>query len=97
MIKNDENKLYLNNLQKFLVFYKGDSIIILGGDNYANNKNHEILRFNVNDNSLKNIGCINLKSLYLNQITFIDEEFFDVYDITNGVYFFNKVGIICNI
>ncbi len=90
MIKNDENNIYLNNLQKFLVFYNEDSIIILGGDNYVNNENHEILRFNVNDKNLKNIGCINLKSLYLNQISFIDEEFFAVYDITNGLHFFNK-------
>ncbi len=86
-----KNTINLNNLQQFLSFYNNDdNIILLGGDDCINNENHEILRFNINDNSLKNIGHINLKSSFLNQITFIDEEFFAIYDIINGLHFFSK-------
>ena len=90
-LKNeDENILYLNNLQQFLSFYNEDNIIIIGGSNNLKNNENEILKFNISDNSLKNIGFINLKSFYLNQITFIDEEFFAIYDKHNGLHFFNK-------
>ena len=86
-----KNELTINNLQQFLSFHNNDdSIIILGGDDCLNNENHEILKLDINDNCLKNIGYINLKSSYLNQITFIDEEYFAIYDIINGLHFFNK-------
>ena len=84
------NNLYLNCLQQFLSFYNDDNIIILGGDYHAKDENQEILRLNIKDNYLDKIGFINLKTLYINQITFIDDEFFAVYDINSGLHFFNK-------
>ena len=91
-IMNNYDNIYLNNLEQFLCFYNEDNIIILGGDNHSKKDGsiNEIIKFNIYDNSLKNIGFINLKSLYLNQITFIDDEFFFVYDKKNGLHFFNK-------
>jgi hypothetical protein len=91
-IMNNEDNIYLNNLEQFVCFYNEDNIIILGGDNHSKKDGsiNEIIKFNIYDNSLKNIGFINLKSLYLNQITFIDDEFFFVYDKKNGLHFFNK-------
>lgn len=91
-IINSNDNIYLNNLEQFLCFCNEDNIIILGGDNHSNKDGsiNEIIKFNIYDNSLKNIGFINLRSLYLNQITFIDDEFFFVYDRTNGLHFFNK-------
>ena len=80
-IMNNYDNIYLNNLEQFLCFYNEDNIIILGGDNHSKKDGsiNEIIKFNIYDNSLKNIGFINLKSLYLNQITFIDDEFFFFY------------------
>ena len=85
-----ENDLNMNNLQQFLSFYNEENIIILGGDYNIKNENQEILRLNIKENSLNKIGAINFKSSYLNQIIFIDEEYFSVYDINNGLHFFNK-------
>ena len=82
--------IYLNNLKQFLTFYDDDNIIILGGDYQIKNENQEILKLNISDNCLKKIGVINLKSLYSNQITFIDDELFTAYDINNSLHFFNK-------
>ena len=84
------NEIYMNNLQQFLSFYNGESIVILGGDYNIKNENQEILRLNIKENCLNKIGFIDLKCLYLNHITFIDDEFFVVYDINNGLHFFNK-------
>ena len=91
-IINSNDNIFLNNLEQFLCFYNEDNIIILGGDNHSKKDGsiNEIIKFNIYDNSLKNIGFINLKSLYLNQITFIDDEFFSAYDKKNGLHFFNK-------
>ena len=80
----------MNNLQQFLSFYNGESIVILGGDYNIKNENQEILRLNIKENCLNKIGFIDLKCLYLNHITFIDDEYFVVYDINNGLHFFNK-------
>jgi hypothetical protein len=88
----NENILNLNNLQQFLSFYNDDHIIMFGGDNHTKKdcNNSSVWTFSISDNSLKQIGFVNIKCLYLNQVTFIDDEFFAVYDLNNGLHFFNK-------
>ena len=87
----NENILNLNNLQQFLSFYNDDHIIMFGGDCHTKNDcNSSVWTFSISDNSLKQIGFVNIKCLYLNQVTFIDDEFFAAYDLNNGLHFFNK-------
>ena len=88
----NESILSLNNLQQFLSFYNDDHIIMFGGDNHTKKdyNNSSVWTFCISDSSLKQIGFVNIKCLYLNQVTFIDDEFFAVYDLNNGLHFFNK-------
>jgi hypothetical protein len=82
-------KLY--NLQQFLSFYNNDNdIIIIGGYNYIKNINNEILKYSISDNSIQSIGILNLHSFYINQISFIDNDLFAIYDANNGLHFFNN-------
>ena len=84
------NNPNLVNLQQFLSFYNDDDIIIIGGHNYIQKSNNQLLRYNISDNCIQTIGIININSFYSNQISFIDNDLFAIYDVNNGLHFFNK-------
>ena len=83
------DKLYLHKIITFLDDF--NNIIIFGGEDYFNRKsNKSIFGFNLNNNNLSIIGKIDSCALYSSQYIKLDESIFSVYDMNNGLHFFNK-------
>jgi len=83
------DKLYLHKFITFLDDF--NNIIIFGGEDYFNRKsNKSIFGFNLNNNNLSIIGKIDSCALYSSQYIKLDESIFSVYDMNNGLHFFNK-------
>ena len=84
-----DNKIRLNKFIAFLDDF--NNIIIFGGDDYSTGKtNKNIFGFNLNNNNISVIGKIDSCSLYSSQYIMLDESIFSVYDMNNGLHFFNK-------
>ena len=80
----------ISNFEKFSTFLDDyNNIIIFGGKN-DDIENQEIYGFNIDENDLKLIGNTNLNAMYLNNITFIDDDNMAIYDLNNGLHFLNK-------
>ena len=78
-------------LDKFITFLDDfNNIIIFGGEDYKGKENKNIFGFNLDSNSLAVIGKIDSCSLYSSQFVKLDESIYAVYDINNGLHFFNK-------
>ena len=79
-------------LDKFVSFLDDyNNIIIFGGQNYCNGKpNKNIIGFNLDDRNLSIVGKIDSYALYMTQYISLDESIFSIYDINNGLHFFNK-------
>ena len=83
------DKLFLHKIITFLDDF--NNIIIFGGEDYFNRKsNKSIFGFNLNNNNLSIIGKIDSCALYSSQYIKLDESIFSVYDMNNGLHFFNK-------
>ena len=85
----NEGSIYLS---KFIAFMDDfNNVIIFGGEDYSNRKmNKNIFGFNLNNNNLSVIGKIDSSSLYCSQYIMLDDSIFSIYDINNGLHFFNK-------
>ena len=78
-------------LDKFVTFLDDfNNIIIFGGEDYKGKENKNIFGFNLDSNSLTVIGKIDSCSNYSSQFVKLDESIYSVYDINNGLHFFNK-------
>ena len=80
------------NLEKFTLFFDdyNNDIIIFGGCDDTGNKNKNIYGLNLGNNEINMIGKIDTCALYLGQNIQLDESLFAIYDINNGLHFFNK-------
>ena len=79
-------------LDKFVSFLDDyNNIIIFGGQDYYNGKqNKNIIGFNLDNKNLSIIGKIDSSALYTTQYINLDESIFSIYDMNNGLHFFNK-------
>ena len=79
-------------LEKFVTFLDDyNNIIIFGGQDYYNGKkNKSIIGFNLDNSNLNIIGKIDSSALYMTQYINLDESIFAIYDMDNGLHFFNK-------
>ena len=84
----DDDNNYLNKFVSFLDDY--NNIIIFGGEDYNGKENKNIFGFNLKNKNISIIGKIDSCSLYLNQFITLDESIFSIYDMNNGLHFFNK-------
>jgi len=85
----NDDIIYLDKFVTFLDYY--NNIIIFGGQNYCNGKpNKNIIGFNLDNRNLSIIGKIDSCALYTTQYISLDESIFSIYDINNGLHFFNK-------
>ena len=78
-------------LDKFVTFLDDfNNIIIFGGEECKGSENKNIYGFNLSNNSISIIGKIDSCSLYCTQYIMLDESIFSIYDMNNGLHFFNK-------
>ena len=79
-------------LEKFVTFLDDyNNIIIFGGQDYYNEKpNKNIIGFNLDNRDLSIIGKIDSSVLYTTQYINLDESIYSIYDMNNGLHFFNK-------
>ena len=94
IININENNEFINNkigLDKFVTFLDDfNNIIIFGGEDYKGKENKNIYGFNLINNNLSIIGKIDSCSLYSSQFVKLDNSIFSIYDMNNGLHFFNK-------
>ena len=95
LIKINEISGFKDNkicLSKFIAFADDfNNVIIFGGEDYTNRKNNKnIFGFNLKNHNISVIGKIDSCSLYSSQYITLDESIFSIYDINNGLHFFNK-------
>ena len=83
-----DGNICLDKFASFLDDYS--NIIIFGGEDCKGNENKNIYGFNLNNNNISIIGKIDSCSLYCTQYIMLDESIFSIYDINNGLHFFNK-------
>ena len=84
----EDDNICLNKFVSFLDDY--NNIIIFGGEDFNGKENKNIFGFNLNNQNISIIGKIDSNSLYLNQFIKVDESIFSIYDMNNGLHFFNK-------
>ena len=79
-------------LEKFVTFLDDyNNIIIFGGQDYYNEKpNKNIIGFNLDNRNLSIIGKIDSSAMYTTQYINLDESIYSIYDMNNGLHFFNK-------
>ena len=84
----NDGKISLDKFVTFLDDY--NNIIIFGGEDCKGKENKSIFGFNLNSNDISIIGKIDSCSLYSTQYIMLDESIFSIYDMNNGLHFFNK-------
>ena len=84
----NDNKICLSKFVTFLDDFS--NIIIFGGEDCKEKENNNIFGFNLNNNNISIIGKIDSCSLYSSQFIMLDESIFSIFDINNGLHFFNK-------
>jgi len=82
------DKICLERFTLFLDDY--NNVIILGGNDSEGNINQDIYGLNLDNNEIGVIGKIDTSALYIGQNIQIDDSIFAIYDLKNGLHFFNK-------
>ena len=77
-------------LEKFTAYLDDyNNVIILGG-NDEKGQNQDIYGLNLENNEISVIGKIDTCALYLGQNIQLNDSIFAIYDMKNGLHFFNK-------
>ena len=78
----------LENFTAYLDDY--NNIIILGGKDEKGEDNQDIYGLNLENNEINDIGKIDTCALYSGQNLQLNDSIFAIYDMKNGLHFFNK-------
>ena len=78
-------------LEKFTAYLDDyNNVIILGGNDEKGKQNQDIYGLNLENNEINAIGKIDTCALYLGQNIQLNDSIFAIYDMKNGLHFFNK-------
>ena len=78
-------------LEKFTSYLDDyNNVIILGGNDEKGEQNQDIYGLNLENNEINIIGKIDTCALYSGQNIQLNDSIFAIYDMKNGLHFFNK-------
>ena len=78
-------------LEKFTAYLDDyNNVIILGGNDDKGEQNQDIYGLNLENNEINIIGKIDTCALYSGQNIQLNDSIFAIYDMKNGLHFFNK-------
>ena len=78
-------------LEKFTAYLDDyNNVIILGGNDEKGEQNQDIYGLNLENNEINIIGKIDTCALYSGQNIQLNDSIFAIYDMKNGLHFFNK-------